>query len=200
VSGGWDERYAAVERLFSSEPDPAMVHLVAPLPPARAVDLGAGEGRNALWLARQGWTVTAVDSSAVALERLTASASAAGLRVIPVLADVVEFLGGGETFELVVIANLHPSAEERAGLLRAAAGAVSPGGRLFLVGHHLDSLGRAGPPDPGRLYTEASLEGALPGLTPLLLERRERVHGADTGTPAVDLVLWAAAPGSQSGA
>jgi SAM-dependent methyltransferase len=190
---GWDERYAAVGRLLSSDPDTAMVELVTPLPAGRALDLGAGEGRNSLWLARQGWEVTAVDASSVALDRVRASAAAEGLSVSPVQADIGDFLRRGESFDLVVIANIHPSPEERAVLLRSAVGAVRPGGHLFLVGHHLDSLGQTGPPDPTRLYTEEALDGALPGLRTVLLERRERVCGGDTGQAVVDVVLWAAA-------
>ena len=192
----WDERYATVGRLFSSHPDTAMVELVTPLPPGRALDLGAGEGRNSIWLARHGWTVTAVDASAVALDRVGAAAAAEGLSVSPVQADIGDFLRRGDSFDLVVIANIHPSPEERAVLLRAAVGAVRPGGHLFLVGHHVDSLGRVGPLDAARLYTEAALGGALPGLRTLLLERRERTLGGDTGEPVVDVVLWAAAPES----
>jgi SAM-dependent methyltransferase len=192
----WDQRYAAVGRLFSSHPDTAMVELVTPLPPGRALDLGAGEGRNSLWLARHGWTVTAVDASSVALDRVGAAAADGGLSVSPVQADIGDFLRRGDSFDLVVIANIHPSPEERAVLLRAAVGAVRPGGHLLLVGHHVDSLGRVGPLDAARLYTEEALGGALPGLRTLLLERRERTLGGDTGEPVVDVVLWAAAPDS----
>ena len=194
----WDERYAAVGRRFSIHPDTAMVELVTPLPPGQALDLGAGEGRNSLWLARHGWTVTAVDGSSVALDRMRAAADAEGLSLSPVQADLGDFLRRGDTFDLVVIANIHPSPEERVVLLRAAVGAVRPGGHLFLVGHHVDSLGRVGPLDAARLYTEEALGGALPGLRTLLLERRERTLGGDTGEPVVDVVLWAAAPESLS--
>ena len=194
----WDERYAAVGRRFSIHPDTAMVELVTPLPPGQALDLGAGEGRNSLWLARHGWTVTAVDGSSVALDRMRAAADAEGLSVSPVQEDLGDFLRRGDTFDLVVIANIHPSPEERVVLLRAAVGAVRPGGHLFLVGHHVDSLGRVGPLDAARLYTEEALGGALPGLRTLLLERRERTLGGDTGEPVVDVVLWAAAPESLS--
>lgn len=191
----WDQRYAAAPRLFSHEPDTAMVELVTPVVPGRAVDLGAGEGRNTLWLARRGWRVMAVDASSVALERLRSSAAAEGLPVTPLLGDIHEVLAGGETYDLVLIANVHPPAEERDALLLAAARAVSPGGHLLVVGHHVDSLGRVGPLDAGRLYTEAALADAVPGLSVLLLERRERTHGGDTGEPVVDMVLWAEAPG-----
>ena len=185
-------------RRFSIHPDTAMVELVTPLPPGQALDLGAGEGRNSLWLARHGWTVTAVDGSSVALDRMRAAADAEGLSVSPVQADLGDFLRRGDTFDLVVIANIHRSPEERVVLLRAAVGAVRPGGHLFLVGHHVDSLGRVGPLDAARLYTEEALGGALPGLRTLLLERRERTLGGDTGEPVVDVVLWAAAPESLS--
>ena len=190
----WDERYAAVERLFSTEPDPALVELAAALRPGRAVDLGAGEGRNSLWLARQGWEVTAVDGSAVALQRVRTGAAAEGLSVATVQSDIGEFLGRGGTHDLVVIANIHPAPEQRAAMLRDAARAVAPGGHLLLVGHHLDSLGCTGPSDPALLFTEELLRDALPGLHTLLLERRERSHGSDSGEPRIDVVLWAEAP------
>ncbi len=190
----WDERYAASPHLFSHEPDTAMVELVAPLSPGRAADLGAGEGRNSLWLARHGWQVTAVDASQVALGRLRSAAEGDGLPITPAVADIHEFLGRGERFELVLMANVHPAAEERGALLAGAARAVSPGGHLLVVGHHRDSLGRVGPLDLGRLYTEETLSSEIPGLDILLLERRERTHGGDTGEPVVDLILWAQAP------
>jgi SAM-dependent methyltransferase len=158
------------------------------------VDLGAGEGRNSLWLARQGWEVTAVDGSAVALQRVQAGAAAARLRVVTVRADIGEFLSLGERYDLIVIANIHPEPEQRAAMLQDAARAVRPGGHLLLVGHHLDSLGSEGPSDPARLYTEEVLRDALPGLRTLLLERRQRSHGSDTSEPRIDVVLWAEAP------
>ena len=195
----WDKRYAASERLFSGEPDGTLAELAGDLPPGRALDLGAGEGRNSVWLAQRAWEVTAVDMSGVALERLAAQAAQAELPVTTVVADMNEYIAGAEQYDLVVLANLHPAEEERAGLLAAAAAAVAPGGHLFLVGHHVESLGKAGPPDPRRLYTEDSLRDAFPGLELLRLERREGVHG-DTGQPAVDVVVWAARPaGAEDG-
>jgi SAM-dependent methyltransferase len=189
----WDRRYEGTDRLFSTEPDQALVDLAGSLRPGRALDLGAGEGRNSLWLARRGWRVTAVDLSGVALSRLAQDAAAEGLVIDIVAGDMGEYLARGARFDLVVVANLHPSAVERARLLAAAAEAVAPGGHLFLVGHHLDSLGRAGPPDPERLYTESRLVGAFPGLELLRLERLERRRG-DLDTSLVDVVAWATRP------
>ncbi|HEX7399851.1 MAG TPA: methyltransferase domain-containing protein, partial [Candidatus Limnocylindrales bacterium] len=65
----WDERHAAHEPIESSEPDPTLLDEIGALSPGRAIDLGAGDGRNAIWLARRGWDVTAVDFSQVAIDR-----------------------------------------------------------------------------------------------------------------------------------
>lgn len=194
----WDSRYAASERLFRGEPDGSLAELARDLAPGRALDVGAGEGRNSLWLAQQGWRVTAIDMSAVALERLDTQAAQEGLAITTVVTDMNDYLANAQQFDLVVLANLHPAEEERAGFLTAAAAAVAPGGHLFLVGHHVDSLGKAGPPDPSRLYTEELLREAFPGLELLRLERREGRHG-DTGKSAVDIVAWAARPAHAGG-
>jgi SAM-dependent methyltransferase len=188
----WDARYAA-GRVFTTEPDEALVELAGDLVPGSAVDLGAGEGRNSLWLARRGWRVTAVDLSQVGLGRLRAQAAAGHLAVQTVAAEMAEFLARGGRYGLVVLANIHPPAGDRARLLGAAAAAVAPGGYLFVTGHHLDSLGRAGPPDPARLYTEDRLAGAFPSLQVLRIEKRIRQRG-DISTPLVDVVAWATRP------
>ncbi len=204
----WDRRYAARSHLFHVEPDSALVDLAGHLTPGRAVDLGAGEGRNSLWLASRGWQVVAVDSSEVALGRTSQAASDAGLQIETVQADMTEFLARGDRFDLVVIANIHPQPHDRAMLLAAASAAVAPGGHLFLIGHHIECYGHAGPPDPERLYTEERLRDAFPGLTVERLERRERVggHGGERRTDLpeptklVDMVAWAAAPSNEAGA
>ncbi len=189
----WNERYASASRLFNSEPDELLVEFVSGLTPGRAVDLGAGEGRNSLWLAMNKWQVTAVDHSDVALGRLEAAAKDEQLRIETVVGDILEYLGRGEHFDLVVLAYIQWEPEERARLLARAAAAVAPGGHLYLIGHHLDSLGKGGPQQPERLYTEDSLRDAFPGLKLLSLERKERAAG-DNGLPLVDIVVWAKRP------
>ncbi|HLI43919.1 MAG TPA: class I SAM-dependent methyltransferase [Acidimicrobiales bacterium] len=192
----WDERYAASPQLFREAPDETLVEIASALPPGRALDLGAGEGRNALWLAAAGWSVTAVDASAVALERAASRARAEGVEIETVRADLRTYL---ETvaaerpqgaFDLVVVAFVHPGPQERAELLRAAAGVVSPGGRLFVVGHHVESHGKVGPPDRANLYAEEDVHGEdLDGLEICRLERR--AGKSDVADPGVDLVLLA---------
>lgn len=177
----WDRRYA--ERRWTTEPDPLVVSMAGPLAVGRAVDLGCGTGRHALWLAQRGWTVTGVDASAVGLEQAEARAVSLGLRLTLVHSDLADYRPPADGFDLVLLANVHPTADQRAATLLAAARPVAPGGRLLVIGHHLDNLGRDGPPDPERLYTVERLREALPaGMIVEVLQRIER----DPGSPAAD--------------
>ncbi|MFK0295328.1 class I SAM-dependent methyltransferase [Streptomyces sp. NPDC090442] len=137
----WDARYAESDRIWSGNPNVVLVREVADRAPGTALDLGCGEGADAIWLAGQGWRVTAVDVSGVALERAARHAAAAGVadRVDWQRRDLAaSFPEGG--FDLVSAQFLHhPGEVFRAGILRAAAAAVAPGGTLLIVGH-------AGPP------------------------------------------------------
>ena len=192
----WDERYRSAPRVFRAEPDETLVELVGPLRPGSAVDLGAGEGRNAIWLAARGWAVLAVDASAVALERLAETATADDLAVEGRHEELMTYLeaarGRGESFDLVVLAFVHPEPGDRGTLLSGAAGVVAPGGHLFVIGHHLASFGVVGPPDPGRLYTEEELEAHVDGLEVLSVEQRRGT--TDVEVAGTDVWLWASRP------
>ncbi len=202
ASEQWDRRYGATPRVFRAEPDETLVELVSPLAPGQALDLGAGEGRNSLWLAKSGWTVVAVDASQVALDRIGEFAAADGVTVEAIHSDIIDYLQSaratGRHFDLVVLAYLHPSPEERAALLDAVVASLSTNGHLFIVGHHVSSLGMAGPPDPSRLYSEDDLLRALQPLEVLRLDRRD--GASDVSEPGVDVVLWATkGPGPRRG-
>lgn len=186
----WNNRYAGTKKLFSSVPNELLVELTKGLAPGSAVDLGAGEGRNSLWLASQGWDVTAVDLSDVALERLRSYAEEQNLSLTTIVSDIETYLGQGYQFDLVVMAYIHVMPEERKRIFEAASAAVAPGGHLFIVGHHLDSLGKGGPPQPERLYTEDIFLDSLPGLELLITERRQN-SSSDLDLPLIDALAWA---------
>jgi len=148
----WNERYRAKPKIWSGKPNPQLVREAGGLKPGKALDLGCGEGADAIWLAQQGWTVTAVDVSAVALERAQAHEKAAlaresvhaaegaiASRITWQQADLEHWQPGGP-FDLVTSQFLHSQELAWQGPLRTAASAVKPGGTLLVVGHHPDRL------------------------------------------------------------
>jgi SAM-dependent methyltransferase len=133
----WDARYGESERIWSGEPNAVLVRETAALTPGRALDLGCGEGADAVWLARRGWHVTAADVSRVALERAAGHAERAGVadRVDWQWHDLAHSFPAG-TFDLVSAHFLHSLVDlPREDILRTAAAAVAPGGVLLIVGH-----------------------------------------------------------------
>ena len=133
----WDAFYGAGERIWSGEPNVVLVREAAGLPPGRALDLGCGEGADAVWLARQGWRVTATDVSRVALDRAAGHAAAAGVgdRIDWQRHDLAASFPAG-VFDLVSVQFLHSSVDlPRDRILRTASAAVAPGGVLLIVGH-----------------------------------------------------------------
>ncbi|TNY38141.1 SAM-dependent methyltransferase [Thermomonospora catenispora] len=133
----WEERYAGSSQVWSGEPNRPLVDLVAPLSPGRALDLGCGEGGDAVHLASRGWRVTAVDISPTALDRTRALAERAGVadRITTERHDLTRTFPDG-AYDLVSSLFLHCHQESaRDGLLRRAAGALTVGGLLFVVEH-----------------------------------------------------------------
>lgn len=162
----WDIRYSATETMWSYEPNVFLVSRVEGLRPGRALDLGCGEGRNALWLASRGWEVTAVDFSQVAVDRGRSWAEQRGLRVDFEVADVIEFTPEPEAFDLVIVFYLQLPHDEVRQVLTHAVQALAPGGTLLVVAHDLDNLehGVGGPPTADVLYTTELVTGELVGL------------------------------------
>jgi SAM-dependent methyltransferase len=190
----WDRRYASKPRVFSDRPSPFVVELVSGLEPGRALDLGAGEGRHAVWLASVGWRVTAVDQSAVGLAKAREWARSEGVEIETVQADVLDYRAPPGGFDLVLIAYMHPAPGERERLFRRAADALAGGGHVLVVGRHLDDLGRdnhRGPPDPERRFTAERLAGPFPGIEVLRREERWRAVDDDLGPERVlDALVW----------
>jgi ubiquinone/menaquinone biosynthesis C-methylase UbiE len=190
-AAGWDERYAATELVWSAEPNRFVAEVCADLPPGRALDLAAGEGRNAIWLAQRGWTVTATDFSQVGLDKGRRIAERAGVaeRVAWVRADATSTDWPAE-FDLVVVAYLQLAEAERRAAVRRGFAALQPGGRFVWVAHDSTNLtdGTGGPQSPEVLMT---VEDVLIDLTgePYALVRGERVARPVEDRTAYDCLL-----------
>ncbi|GIF65565.1 hypothetical protein Ais01nite_36000 [Asanoa ishikariensis] len=186
---GWDHRYAETDLVWSASPNRFVADELTGLSPGTAVDLAAGEGRNALWLAGLGWRVTAVDFSAVALDKGRRLAAARGLDVTWVHADLADYVP--PVVDLVLIAYLHVSPELWEPVLRRAAAAVAPGGTLLAVGHDATNLteGTGGPQDLSRLWTPS---GIVAELGDLVVRRAASVRRpVDGARDAIDTLVRA---------
>ncbi|WP_216586716.1 class I SAM-dependent methyltransferase [Streptomyces brasiliscabiei] len=135
VRAEWDGRYADRHRLWSGQPNGALVDEVAGLTPGRVLDVGCGEGADAVWLARGGWDVTALDVSGVALERAAGHARDAGLTVRWVHATLTGAALPPASFDLVSAQYPALLRTPDAAAERALLAAVAPGGVLLLVHH-----------------------------------------------------------------
>ncbi len=181
-STAWDERYAGSELVWTAEPNRFVVEQVAGLTPGTAVDLACGEGRNTVWLARQGWAATGVDFSAAGLEKARALAGD-----VPVTWEQTDVLTwAGSSYDLVLLVYLHLPAPQRRSVLTAAARAVAPGGSLLVVGHDVRNLaeGVGGPQDPGLLWSPSDV--VADGFTD---QRRETAVRPTPNGDALDTVV-----------
>lgn len=134
----WDERYAGSTRVWSGKPNQRLVEQVSGLTPGRALDVGCGEGADAVWLAQQGWLAAGVDVSQVALDRAATHAEDLGVGERTTWCRV-DVLGGSPLpggMDLVAASYLHPPLTLFAQTYDAMAGAVRAGGTLLVVGHH----------------------------------------------------------------
>jgi SAM-dependent methyltransferase len=186
----WDERYASTDRVWSATPNVEVARIVGDWPPGRALDLGAGEGRHAVWLAQKRWRVTAVDFSSVGLAKGEKEATSRGLRVDWVVADARSWHPPSHTaYDLILAAYLHLSEN----VLTRTTTWLAPGGALVVVGHAPRNLteGVGGPSDPSLLQTVEGLRAAAAGLE---VERCEEILRPTDGGDAIDTVLVARRP------
>jgi SAM-dependent methyltransferase len=155
----WDERYGSAPRLWSGQPNPQLVAQVTGLPPGEALDAGSGEGADAIWLASLGWTVTAVDLSAVALQRAAGHAAAQGDEIAGRISwrheDLLVWDPGAQRFDLVSLQFLHLPDDLFGPVYRRLAAAVRPGGTLLVAMHHHDDV-----------HANVGRPGGHPGLFP----------------------------------
>jgi SAM-dependent methyltransferase len=172
----WNRRWAGEERVHASTaPSRFLAAEVAELRPGTALDLACGAGRNAVWLAEQGWRVTAVDFSEVALRMARGLAAERHAEVEWIEADALAWMPPTRALDLVCVLYLQlPAAERRLALARAAE-AVRPGGTLLVLGHDLLNLteGWGGPTQPDVLFTP---DDVIAEIGDLRVEKAERVR------------------------
>ena len=196
----WNNRYRASEHIWSGHPNPQLVAEVSGLEPGRALDVGCGEGADAIWLAEQGWNVVATDISSVALERATRHAES----LDPQVANRIEWRRVDlfvdppepEAFDLVSAQFMQLPPEPRAEFFTALAASTRAGGMLLVVGHHPSDMtsGVPRPPTPDRFYTADDIAGLLGSSWDIVVnEARSRTVTTPEGSPAVihDAVLVA---------
>lgn len=178
----WNERYRDTKLVWSAEPNRFLVEEVSDLDPGNALVLACGEGRNALWLAQRGWTVTASDFSDVAIDKARARAAELGVDIDFRVADADHPVDG--QFDLVTLFYLQIPSDQFAAVLKVAAAALGAGGTLLVVGHDTRNLteGYGGPKSDAVLYTPADITGALPDLEVVRAETVDRPVETDDGT------------------
>lgn len=138
----WDAMYSERDALWSGHANPQLVAEASGLTPGRALEIGAGEGGDAIWLADHGWTVTALDISQVALDR--AKGHAGDRAITWEQADLLEWTPPAEGFDLVTAHYFHLREPDRTKALRTLASAVAVGGTFLFAGHapgHMNDVG-----------------------------------------------------------
>lgn len=205
TSEDWDARYRGAAYVWTADPNRFVVEQVraAALLPGdgrRALDFACGEGRNAVWLAEQGFAATGVDFSASGLDKGRRLAVDRGVEVEWVCADVTSWDPPDRAFDLVVVAYLQLAVDDRRAALARAVGALAPGVTLVVVAHDSANLteGTGGPQDPAFLYTPGDI---VADLTSAGLAAGVAVAVDDAGTrprpvdgeprPALDAVVRA---------
>lgn len=195
----WNERYSQTELMWSAGPNSFVEELCRDLPPGRSIDLAAGEGRNAIWLAEQGWDSTAVDYSDVAIDKARQIADRRGVTITTEVADLTRYEPTPGGYDLVLVAYLQLPSDQLDPILRRAAAAVAPEGTFLLVCHDRENLerGYGGPPRLEVLTTPDQVLAALgDGFTVERAEVAERHVQTDDGERvALDTLVLARRPG-----
>ncbi|HVR78077.1 MAG TPA: class I SAM-dependent methyltransferase [Acidimicrobiia bacterium] len=174
----WDQRYREADRLWSATPNLFVEDRLRHRAPGRGLDLAAGEGRNAIWLASLGWQITAVDFSAVGVSRGSGQSEVVEF----VVADVL--IWEPETdFDLILIAYLHLGQAEFQRVVQRAREWLRPGGELFMIGHHTSNIesGCGGPQNPEILWDVPAVLEWLEGMTVIESEVVRRPVETDQG-------------------
>jgi SAM-dependent methyltransferase len=179
----WDDRYAAKDLVWSAAPNERFAAEVNGLNPGRALDIACGEGRNALWLAEQGWDVTAIDFSQVAIDKGCRIAAKRQVTVNWLCENVSTYVLPEGEFDLVSLLYMHTDAAERQKWLANTLAAVKSGGTFIYIGHDPSNIGEGsgGPQDPQYLPTAEELVSAMDGFSVQFAGVIERTVASDPG-------------------
>ena len=188
----WDKRYEGGELVWGAGPNRFLVEQVSNLKPGTALDVACGEGRNAIWLAQQGWRVVGVDFSSVGLDKARRLAQERGVAVDWRQGDLTTWIPPNP-YDLVVVMYLHLPTDVRRSVFAQMAKSVAVGGTMLVVGHDLSNLteGYGGPQDLAVLYGPDDVVADLDGI--LEIERAERVdrwvEGPEGEARAIDVLV-----------
>ena len=162
----WDERYATDEYLYGTEANTFLTSVIDRIPPGRVLCLAEGEGRNAVWLAEQGRSVTAVDASPVGLDKARQLAAARGVYIDAVVADLADYPIPADHWDAIVSIFCHIRPDLRLDLHRRSVRGLRPGGVFVLEAYTPAPLRHrtGGPPNEAMLMTLAGLRQELAGL------------------------------------
>lgn len=165
-AANWAERHAAAAMAWDTTPNQFVVAACRRLRPGRALDLGAGEGANSMWLAGRGWRVTAIDSNTVVVGRIQSHSALLNHPVDAIVGDAVSYRPPPATFDLILLSYLElPEHQLRLAFQNLVPG-LAPGGRVLIIAHDATNLdqGWGGPRDPNVLTTPQVVSGILTGL------------------------------------
>ena len=172
----WDERYSGEGFAYGTQPNRWLeVQAGVIRPGGRVLSLGEGEGRNAVWLAEHGFSVDAVDASAVGLEKAQELAARRGVRIRTQVADLATYHPESGAYDALVLVFVHIPPNIRSLVHAAGARALRPGGVLIIEAFTHLQLGRpsGGPRQADLLYEVATVRSDFPGVDWLVLEEAE---------------------------
>ncbi|MEM9201354.1 MAG: class I SAM-dependent methyltransferase [Actinomycetota bacterium] len=187
----WDARYRSADQVWSGHVNSSLATEVIDRQPSLAFDVGCGEGADAIWLAENGWTVTALDVAPTAIERGRAEATRRGLHIEWLAADLLANPVQRE-FDLVSLQYLSFPIARTVELTRVLTSVLAPGGLLLVVGHAPPADPSAIPFDPADWVQPGDVIAALPtGFDVELHEVRPRPgdHHLHAGSPHVEDVV-----------
>ena len=184
----WNERYAGKELVWSAGPNQLFATEIADLTPGKALDVACGEGRNAIWLAEQGWSVSAIDFSDAGISKARQIATRRGAQVRWIVDDVSTTSFPPGRYDLVTVLYLHTDLETRARWLPNIIEAVADSGTFICIGHDPRNIthGTGGPQNPELLPEISELKDALKGFRIEKAEIVERPVASDPGHGAAE--------------